>query len=229
MGTVLVVDGADVCRAPIVEFTLRQAFKDAAWLGSVRMISRGLEAQPGAALCETAAVRLGSTRVAIGFYGLHRATELQPGDVADAGLILTAERDQRAAVARLAPGSQARIFTLKEARVLAAVLSDRMRRGEAKPPVDLAALTSGLHATRGSIPVIEPPVTTNAFHWRRAGTQDPLSIADGHEVTSLHRHVVNECWSSALAFGGHLADAVQSDLARVRQPDPARLRWPRRA
>jgi protein-tyrosine phosphatase len=229
VATVLVVDGADVCRAPIVEFTLRQSFKDAAWLRQVRVISRGLEARPGTTMCETAADRLGFTATVVGFYVSHRAAELQPGDVAGADLILTAERDQRAAVARLVPGSQQRIFTLKEARVLATMLTERVHGGQLPPPSDLPTLVGALHAARGAIPVIEPPVKTNAFHWRRAGAQDPLSIADGHDVASLHRHVVNECWSSALAFGGHLADTVQFDLTMVRPPDPARLHWPRRA
>jgi len=61
MSTVLVVDGADVCRAPIMEFTLKSGFADAAWLKDAAVLSRGLTAEPGRTMCEVAAGRIGFT------------------------------------------------------------------------------------------------------------------------------------------------------------------------
>ena len=105
MSTVLVVDGADVCRAPITEFTLRSGF-DQAWLADVKVISRGLEAEPDHTMCDVAGDRIGFTSSSIGFYGAHRSEKLTRDDIAGASLVLTAERDQRSAVVRLLPAAR---------------------------------------------------------------------------------------------------------------------------
>ena len=228
MSTVLVVDGADVCRAPIMEFTLKSGFADAAWLKDVAVLSRGLTAEPDHTMCEVAAGRIGFTSAAIGFYGAHRAVRLTRDDVAAASLVLTAERDQRSSVVRLLPGTQARVFTWKEARVLATLVTERVLSGRLAPPADLAELAQQLHASRGSIPVIEPPVRTAAFHWRRQPATDPLSITDGHdEATGMHRSVVDESRQTAVALTGLLADLARAER-HERVVDPARIDWWRR-
>ena len=228
MSTVLVVDGADVCRAPIMEFTLKSGFADAAWLAGATVLSRGLEAEPDRTMCEVAAGRIGFTSAAIGFYGAHRSRPLTREEVAGAALILTAERDQRSSVVRMLPGTQARVFTWKEARVLATIVTERVAAGTTAAPIDPAGLAALLHASRGSIPVIEPPVKTAAFHWRRQPAADPLSVTDGHEEsTAMHRHTVDESRQTAIALTGLLVDLARSERPE-RRVDQARVDWWRR-
>jgi protein-tyrosine phosphatase len=228
MSTVLVVDGTDVCRAPITEYTLRSGFADAAWLTDVTVESRGLEVKSDATMCDVAADRIGFTSASIAFYGSHRAHPLTADEVREADLVLTAERDQRSAVVRLAPGSQARVFTWKEARVLATIVTERTLAGAVAAPEDLADLARVLHASRGSIPVIEPPVRTAAFHWRKPPATDPLSISEGHADTrAAHRHAVDESRQTAMALTGLLVDLAKAER-HERRTDPARIDWWRR-
>src|SRR5690349_11573356 len=104
LGMLLVVDGSDVCRAPIVAYTLREGFAAAARLSGAVVEDRGVEAEAGLTMCEGAATRLGFTGPAIAFFGAHRSSPLTVDDVRDADLVLTAERAQRSAVVRMAPG-----------------------------------------------------------------------------------------------------------------------------
>ncbi|MGN6743748.1 MAG: hypothetical protein ACTHJL_10695, partial [Amnibacterium sp.] len=80
----------------------------------------------------------------------------------------------------------------------------------------------------GSIPVIEPPVKTAAFHWRRPPAADPLSVSDGHEESSaMHRHAVDESRQTAMALTGLLVDLGRADRPS-RRVDRARIDWRRR-
>jgi protein-tyrosine phosphatase len=224
----LVVDGADVCRAPIMEFTLKSGFGDAAWLADTTIASRGLEAEPDRTMCDVAAGRIGFTSGAIGFYGAHRSHQLTRDEIAGAALILTAERDQRSSVVRLLPGTQTRVFTWKEARVLATIVTERVASGATAAPTDVAGLAALLHASRGSIPVIEPPVKTAAFHWRRQPATDPLSVTDGHEESAaLHKHAVDESRQTAVALTGLFVDLARAERPE-RRVDEARIDWWRR-
>ncbi|MFD1720118.1 hypothetical protein [Amnibacterium endophyticum] len=225
MGTVLVVDGSDVCRAPIVSFVLQERLAGAATSSGWTIETRGLTARPGATMCEGAAGRLGWSGAAIAYYGSHRARPLGVHDVADAALILTAERSQRSSVVRMVPGTQARVFTWKEALVLASVLADRVRNGVANPPADLPALAAALHAARGTVPLIEPAVRTGPFHWRRAAEPDVLSVADGHAAAAQHKHVTLEAHDLAGRLGARITELLTE---RVPAIAPAPERRPRR-
>lgn len=228
MPRVLVIDGADVCRAPIMEFTLRSGFTEAAWLAGAEVVSRGLEAEPDRTMCEVAAGRIGFTGPAIGFFGAHRAKRLTRDDIVAADLILTAEREQRSSVVRMLPGTQARVFTWKEARVLATIVTQRVAARATPAPSDLVTVAAALHASRGAIPVIEPPVKTAAFHWRRPPATDPLSVSDGHEEPgAMHRHAVDESRQTAMALTGLLVDLGRAERPG-RRVDQARIDWRRR-
>lgn len=205
MGTVLVVDGSGVCRAPVVEFVLGRALGPASPFGDVAITSRGLEALPGTTMCESASSRLGCTGPAIAFFGAHRAAAVTIDDVRDADLVLTAERAQRSAVVRMLPGAQASVFTWKEALVLATVLADRVRIGSARVPKDLPTLARALHGARGTVPMIEPAVRTGVFHWRRPAEADPLTVADGHDGAVQHRQVTQESYDVASRLAMQLA------------------------
>jgi hypothetical protein len=179
-------------------------------------------------MCDVAAGRIGFTSGAISFYGAHRSQLLTRDDIAGAALILTAERDQRSAVVRMLPGTQARVFTWKEARVLATIVTQRVTSGATVAPADAAELATLLHASRGAIPVIEPPVKTAAFHWRRQTATDPLSVTNGHEESvALHRHAVDESRQTAVALTGLLVDLARAER-HERPVDEARIDWWRR-
>lgn len=201
METVLIVDGSDVCRAPIVAFTLGERLAAAGWLSEAGVVTRGLTAASGRTMCENASARLGYSGPAIAFFGTHRATPLRVGDIAAADIILTAERAQRSAVVRMLPGTQATVFTWKEALVLANVLVGRHRAGGTETPQNLAELARSLHGARGTVPLIEPPVRTGPFHFRRTAEADPLTVESGHEGTAEHRRVTQESAEVAAALG----------------------------
>lgn len=210
MGTLLVVDGSDICRAPIVAFALQSQFASGTWLRDAPVVTRGLTAAEGDTMCESAATRLGFTGPAIAFYGAHRAAPLTVADIAGADLVLTAERAQRSAVVRMLPGTQATVFTWKEALVLASVLVDRRRTGALSAPADLPGLARALHGARGTVPLIEPPVRTGVFHWRRSTEADPLTIEGGHGGRAEHRRVTQESADVAAALAHRLTDLVQA-------------------
>lgn len=216
MSTLLIVDGSDVCRAPIVEFALRKQFAGDSPLADTVVASRGLDTEDGQPVCDLAAGRLGGSARASAFSDAHRSVRLTHFDANEADLILTAERAHRSAVARLAPHARARSFTLKEALVLATVLADEVRTGRTRRPRSLAETVDLLHEVRGAIPLIEPPMNTNVFHRDRALPKaDPLALVDGHEDAALHRHATDEAYQVALTLGSRLVDLAEDPMARI--------------
>jgi protein-tyrosine phosphatase len=164
-GRVLVVCTANVCRSPLAAELLHEALPQA------RVESAGVRAMTDSPMCEVSASVLPS-----GHRPEHAARQLTPELVAGADLVITMEREQRSAAVRLAPGSQAKVFTLREAAALAEGLVDR----GTPVPQDAAGLARAMHATRGlvALPVAEPPKR----HWwsRPVEPEDPLTIVDGH-------------------------------------------------
>ena len=228
MGAVLVVDGSGVCRAPIVQFVLGRALGVAGPFAESAVVSRGLTAMAGATMCESASSRLGFSGSAIAFFGAHRAAALAPEDIRDADLVLTAEREQRSAVVRMVPGTQAAVFTWKEALVLASVLADRVRIGATTGPADLPGLARALHASRGTVPLIEPAVRTGVFHWRRPADADPLTVAAGHEGAAQHRHVTQETFEVASNLAMRFAELHADRVPRIAEETDTRRAWWRR-
>lgn len=223
MGSLLVVDGSGVCRAPIMAFTLGEQLAAAGWPFDGAIEARGLAAEAGRTMCENAAARIGYSGPAIAYFGAYRAIRLSIADLRRADLVITAERTQRSAVVRMLPGTQASVFTVKEAVTLAHLIADRARIGTIPPPTDLAALARALHGARGMVPLIEPPVRTGPFHWRRTPGSDPLTIEAGHAVAADHRRVTQESRATAVALAQHLADVVQARIDPHGSPaQPAR-------
>lgn len=226
MPTVVIVDGADVCRAPIVEFTLRKQFAGPTWLSRIAVVSRGVEGSAGQRMCEVAGLKLGLSQPATAFVEAHRSQGLTPEELLGADLILTAERTHRAAIVRILPETKQKAFTWKEALVLADASVDAVASGTAPRPVDLPALVALLASARGAVPLIEPPVQTAAFHWQPEEKADPLTTADGHEDEQLHRHTVEECYLVAANLGQRFQELVTAAGRATRLGHPAgRDRW----
>jgi protein-tyrosine phosphatase len=219
MGTVLIVDGSDVCRAPIIEFALQKQFAGEGPLADETVLSRGLDAPAQGLICDLAAGRLGSSMRAANFSVRHRSRSLTVEDAEGADLILTAERAHRSAVVRSSLIARSRTFTLKEALVLATVLTDEVRSGRSPRPSDMTETVALLDEVRGSIPLIEPPMHTSRFHRDRAlPAADPLALVDGHEDAALHRHATDEAYQVALTLGSRLVELTEDRLARIGSP-----------
>jgi protein-tyrosine phosphatase len=225
VGSLLVVDGSGTCRAPIAAHTLRAGFAPDSWLIGNEVEVRGTEAEAGRTMCETAAGRLGFSGSAIAFFGAYRSLPLSVADVAGADLVLTAERTQRSAVVRMLPGTQASVFTWKEALLLADVLVQRGRARGALPTADLVGVARALHGARGTVPIIEPPVRTGPFHWRGGAEADPLTIGGGHRPQADHARATQESVDVAAALAGRLDALVRGTPVQEAVPD---RQWRRR-
>lgn len=201
----LVVCTANVCRSPLVEATLRRLLPETNGpLSGTVVRSAGTRAVPGQPMCPVSGAESGDQE----FVASHAARLLDAELIGGADLVLTAEREHRGAAARLAPGSQARVFTFLEAVALAEVAMQRVRDGEAERPGDLRDVAAILHSSRGRIPLAEDPQPQRGLFRRRSRVPavHPLDLEDGHgqppaehETAVQHTHDVAERLVTALA------------------------------
>ncbi|MGN6446059.1 arsenate reductase/protein-tyrosine-phosphatase family protein [Amnibacterium sp.] len=194
-GLLLVVCTANVCRSPLAQRTLQRALAGSAFAG-VAVSSAGTRALEGEGMCPVSAEDLDPADVASG--AEHRARQLTADLVREADLILTMEREQRSAAVQAAPGSQAKVFTLREAEALLGVLAQR----GAEPPADLAALARALHSVRGLVPLL--PGEPVKRHWwsRPVEPEDPMTIRDGHGLgIEEHRAAAGQVRATADRVG----------------------------
>ncbi len=172
-GRLLVVCTANVCRSPLGQRTLEHALAGSA-LGEVAVSSAGTRALEGEAMCSVSAEDLDPGDES--YATEHRARQLTGDLVREADLVITMEREQRSAAVQAAPGSQSKVFTLREVEALLGVLADR----EGAPPADLPALAKALHSVRGLAPLV--PTEPVKKHWwsKPIEPEDPMTIVDGH-------------------------------------------------
>jgi protein-tyrosine phosphatase len=168
-----VVCTANVCRSPLAQRVLQDRLRDRV---AALVESAGTRAEAGWTMCPVSASVLPDPQRDAAYAEAHRSRPLSRSAVEDAGLVLTMEREQRSAIARLAPGSQAKVFTLREAAALVAVLQVR----GTKPVDDLEALAQALHSVRGfaAMPIQEP--VKRRWFQKPVPPEDPLTIVDGH-------------------------------------------------
>lgn len=194
-GALLVICTANVCRSPLAAAILAERLLP---VGVVdRVGSAGVCGLYAAPMCPVSAEDLtnGQWLATVG----HRSRSLTAELVADADLVLALERAHRSAAVRLLPGSQAKVFTLREAETLLGVLRER-----ATDPLDgLAALACAMHAVRG---MAVPTAPAARRWWQRPEVPvDPLDIADGHGRADLeHRRAV----ATVRATAESVADAM---------------------
>jgi protein-tyrosine phosphatase len=189
-GVLLVVCTANVCRSPLAQRVLEEALADGPWAG-ISVVSAGTRAEDGQAMCPVSASTLDGSDQA--FVAQHRSRHLDRQAVEGADLVLAMERDHRSAVARLAPGAQSKVFTLREAVALAAVLEERGTAVAA----DLPALARALHSVRGlaAMPVEQPK---RRWFQRPVEPEDPLTIVDGHgEASEPHLAAARQVQASS--------------------------------
>jgi protein-tyrosine phosphatase len=168
---------ANVCRSPLAERVMRAHLAGRGWLGGVPVASAGTRAAVGQPMCTVSASLLGPDESSPEG---HIAREATREIVEQAGLVLVMEREQRGAIARLAPGAQSKVFTLREAALLTEEAALRIEGGAARPR-DLAELARLLHSVRGFRAPPAPPEPKRRPWWRKAEEPpDPLTIVDGH-------------------------------------------------
>ncbi|WP_373995758.1 low molecular weight phosphatase family protein, partial [Streptomyces sp. NP160] len=106
----------------------------------------------------------------------HVARQVTAAHVRDAALVLTAAREHRSAVVRLAPAAVRRTFTLREAGRIAAARGDEVQGAD--PAERLASLVDLLVRGRGTLAVREvdqddvvDPFRAGASTWALAESQ----------------------------------------------------------
>jgi protein-tyrosine phosphatase len=172
--TVLIVCTANVCRSPYAEYLIEDVFLDDPALSRVQVGSAGIRPVRGAHLCGMVEERHSRTERWEEFVGQHSPTRATPSRVAQARLILTASRSNRAAVALIDPGARSRTFTLREAAWLG---SDYVRDPSLEGPAAVSAFADYLDSQRG----VKPPLRAiRTGLLSKPG--DPLSIVDGHNL-----------------------------------------------
>jgi len=174
-GLLLVVCTANVCRSPLSMRLLAEALRGSPRLGRARVESAGTRTEPGWPMCEVSAGELPDDDAEREFARGHGSRPLTRELVQEADLVLAMEREQRSAIAQLAPGSQSKVFTLREVDGLLQVVAER---GGAAPR-DLRGLAAALHAVRGFAPLPPEPPKRRWFQ-RAPEPEDPLTIVDGH-------------------------------------------------
>lgn len=199
----LVVCTANVCRSPLAQRVLQRELAGAGWLGEVPVTSAGTRAEEGWAMCSVSATELSDDAEDAAFAQAHRSHLLSKETVQQAGLVIAMEREQRSLIAQLAPGSQGKVYTLREVESLAGVLAERGIR----PPTDLSALAAALHSVRGFAPVLAQPPKRRWFQ-RAVEPEDALTIVDGHGLAD-DRHL------AAAAAVHRTAERVAATLRRI--------------
>lgn len=186
----LVVCAANVCRSPLAEYLLAKGVESLPEFEGHSVSSAGGTAQAGSGICVRVGERLGVDGA--DFAAAHRSRMLTIDEVRRSGLVLTASKAERAAVARLDPSARSRTFTLREAASLAAAGPV----GIPDPTIDrpLEAFAAVIHARRGL--TAPPPREAKQGFFRRSKRTpvgDPLDIADGHVLgTRPHLHTLDE-------------------------------------
>ena len=143
---------ANLCRSPLAERLARRAFDDAFGAAAVGVIisSAGTHAYDGSPMHSGSAAVLAECGIdAGGFF----SRTVNVSVLADADLVLTAERNQRAACVTLAPATIGRTFALRQFARLAAA-SAGSRCTSATVPGRLRELVDVVNAGRHLVPTV---------------------------------------------------------------------------
>jgi protein-tyrosine-phosphatase len=185
---VLVVCRANLCRSPAAELLLGRAFGGLglAWTVS----SAGTAATRGThGICPLTAGALASTELGVADFDLqHHPRPVTAAILDTSGLVLTASQEERSVLARLAPATRARTFTLVEAALLASYAAQAAPEARIS---DLPSLARLMHQHRGRVVA----TTTRSRRRRRDDvafdSTDSLDVADAHASDGpTHDHVL---------------------------------------
>ena len=203
---VLVVCTANVCRSPLAAAILRRRW-DAAGLPA-EVSSAGVRAMTAAPVCVMSQEVLGAPLAGA-------AREITPDLVREADLVLTMEREQRSSVVRLLPGSQARVFTVREAAALLDGLLERDTRLDG-----LRGLAPAMHALRGVVVPPADPQPRRRWWQRPVEPADPITIPDGHGLDPAQHRAALERVDAAAERVAAAVLALSGRAAAPTAPTP---------
>jgi protein-tyrosine phosphatase len=195
---ILFVCHANECRSPVMAGTMIAALEGAGRQDEWRVSSGGTDSR-GGPLCPVAIDVLADAMDAalLADYRDHFvSTAIAERTLERADLILTATREERAAIALRAPAARSRTFTLREAIGLMA--------GDGESAVDLAAYADILHERRG--------LTGAASHRRFLAlrkSNDPNDIPDVHHAAlRAHRAGLQEVREASRVLASGILAAI---------------------
>lgn len=195
---ILVVCAANVCRSPLAELALRRG------LGAdspITVSSAGVRANAGDPIC-SAVASVHEDEEWQTWAQEHRAQPVTIEQIEQASIVLTASRDIRGELVRMAPRSRDWMFTIKEA----AHLGEGFSSSAADRVVEYVA-----HLDRGrsrAVPLTPPGGIGARLSQRLRGRTavDPTSIADRHGSRG-HLETISEVEASVATIlaqlGGH--------------------------
>jgi protein-tyrosine phosphatase len=143
MASILVVCTGNVCRSPIAEGMVRSILQTRFGDAAPSVASAGTAGWVGSAADPSSIAAAAERGIDI---SAHRARQLQAEDVRSAELVLAMASEHRDAASRLFPGTEGRIFTLKELVLLLEDLPEAPSSGQLEDV--LAAQVSAAHASR---------------------------------------------------------------------------------
>lgn len=169
---ILVVCAANVCRSPLAELALRRG------LGvdsPITVSSAGVRANAGDPIC-AAVASVHEDEEWQAWAQEHRAQPVTIEQVEQASILLTASRDIRGELVRMAPRSRDWMFTIKEA----AHLGEGFSSSASDRVVEYVAHLD--RARSRAVPLTPPggPGARLRQLFQARGTVDPTSIADRH-------------------------------------------------
>lgn len=166
--TILTVCSGNICRSPLAAQLLRAQLADRP---DVAVASAGTVADRDAPMDALAAAQ--SNRLG-GDPADHRSRHLTERIVAEADLVLTAERAHRAAVVSLLPRASRRTFTVLQ---FARVLRD-MESQDLEAVTDLSSLVAAVAAARGMVPPPAQPADDDVEDPYRRSPEVHEHVAD---------------------------------------------------
>lgn len=169
---ILVVCAANVCRSPLAELALRRGLGAGSPLS---VSSAGVRVNQDDPIC-TVVASLHDDEEWQAQAQAHRARPVTVDLIEQASIVLTASRDIRGELVRLAPRSRDWMFTIKEAAHLGEGFSS-------SAPDRVAEYVAHLDRARSrAVPLASPGGVSNRLRHLFGGraTVDPSSIADRH-------------------------------------------------
>lgn len=186
----IVVCSRNVCRSPLAGAIMAQALADSGHGADVVVDTAGVTVLEGQSVCPEIVRRFRPGPDLERRLGAHSARQLTVADVEQADLVLAADRAVRAAVVRLSPRLQSRVFTMRQMAELTIVdagahFSPSPRSDTYGGPSEvLLQLATRLDLTRGATP------TTRGTHrprlWSRRVVVHPHDILDAHMTAGTH-------------------------------------------
>ena len=197
--SLLTICSANLCRSPLALAVIDTTLVGRSFHHAITLRSRGVDVESGREACEVALQVARSHGVRTRLIDQHRATALDAGALAEADLVLTADRRVRSRVVKLDPRAAERTFTFREAAALARLVS----RDDPERPHDLAGFAAALNDNRGltDLPALERPLV-RPWHRLRVHAHDVPDAHADHQVS--HRVVYRTLVPAVEELAAHL-------------------------